>query len=62
MSLKYSAWGDGYQTCALSGSPSRWFVEYRVKDRLVGVLTYQDDDRYERGRQELESRAGEGRR
>ena len=60
--LKYVAWGDGYQTCALSGSPSRWFVEYRVKDRLVGVLTYQDDDRYERGRQELESRAGEGRR
>ena len=53
--LKYTAWGDGYQTCTLSGSTNRWFVEYRVRDRLVGVLTYQDDDRYARGRQQLES-------
>ena len=59
--LKYVAWGDGYQTCTLSGNSSNWFVEYRVKDRLVGVLTYEDDDRYARGREQLESSEGETR-
>ena len=57
--LKYVAWGDGYQTGTRSGNSRSWFVEYRVKDRLVGVLTYEDDDRYARGREQLESSEGE---
>lgn len=48
--LKYSAWGDGYETAEVVRSPGAFTVWYADGNgALVGVLTYNADDDYERG-------------
>jgi NADPH-dependent 2,4-dienoyl-CoA reductase/sulfur reductase-like enzyme len=48
--LKYAAWGDGYERSRLirrdDGSFTAW---YGASGRLVGVLAHEADDDYERG-------------
>ncbi len=55
--LKYSAWGDGYDEAVLTGTDTSWVVWYRHGQELCGVLSVEDDDAYERGQQLLEARA-----
>ena len=55
--LKYSAWGDGYDESVLTGTDTSWVVWYRHGQELCGVLAVEDDDAYERGQQLLEARA-----
>ena len=55
--LKYSAWGDGYDEAMLVETDTSWVVWYRRGQELCGVLAVEDDDAYERGRQLLEARA-----
>lgn len=49
--LKYAAWGDGYDTSRLDehseGAFTVWYSRY---GKLVGVLTHERDDDYEHGR------------
>lgn len=52
--LKYSAWGDGHDGAVPTGSANSWAVFYGSGDRLVGVLTYQDDEAYEGGQELIE--------
>lgn len=48
--IKYSAWGDGYQATEIVERPGGFTVWYAdAGDELVGVLTYNADDDYERG-------------
>jgi 3-phenylpropionate/trans-cinnamate dioxygenase ferredoxin reductase subunit len=50
--LKCAAWGDGYDQCRVcrrgDGSFTAWYGRDR---RIVGVLTHEADDDYERGRE-----------
>ncbi|HSU35850.1 MAG TPA: FAD-dependent oxidoreductase, partial [Propionibacteriaceae bacterium] len=55
--LKYSAWGDGYDEAVLVGTDTSWVVWYRHGQELCGVLAVEDDGAYERGQELLESRA-----
>ncbi len=55
--LKYSAWGDGYDGLVFTGSPDRWTVWYRRGEEICGVLTHNDDAAYEHGQQLLARRA-----
>lgn len=56
--LKYSAWGDGYSSAEFRERPDGFVVWYGDdRGELVGVLTYNCDDDYERGQQLLEQRA-----
>jgi NADPH-dependent 2,4-dienoyl-CoA reductase/sulfur reductase-like enzyme len=49
--LKYSGWGDGFATVRWETRPEGAFVAwYGREGKLVGVLTHQADDAYERGR------------
>jgi NADPH-dependent 2,4-dienoyl-CoA reductase/sulfur reductase-like enzyme len=49
--LKYAAWGDGYEHARLAEREAdRFTVWYERAGVTVGVLTYQADDDYERGR------------
>ena len=49
--LKYAAWGDGYDEARMErGDDGAFTVWYGRDGRLVGVLTHQVDDDYERGR------------
>ena len=49
--LKYAAWGDGYDAARMErGDDGAFTVWYGRDDRLVGVLTHQADEDYERGR------------
>ncbi len=49
--LKYAAWGDGYDAARMDhGDDGAFTVWYGRDDRLVGVLTHQADENYERGR------------
>jgi 3-phenylpropionate/trans-cinnamate dioxygenase ferredoxin reductase subunit len=55
--LKYAAWGDGYDRSRVEEHSDGGFTVWYGRDgRLVGVLTHQADEDYERG-QEL---IGEG--
>lgn len=48
--LKYAAWGDGHATADVverAGSFTVWYGD--ANERVVGVLTYNADDDYERG-------------
>ncbi len=55
--LKYAAWGDGYDRSRIDEHSDGGFTVWYGRDgRLVGVLTHQADEDYERG-QEL---IGEG--
>jgi 3-phenylpropionate/trans-cinnamate dioxygenase ferredoxin reductase subunit len=55
--LKYSAWGDGYDQLVVRGDQGRWTVWYRSGEEICGVLTHNDDDAYERGQRLLARRA-----
>lgn len=55
--LKYTAWEAGHDDRVLVGNDDAWAVWYRSGDLLAGVLTYRDDDAYERGQQLLERNA-----
>lgn len=55
--LKYSAWGDGYDEAVLVDNETSWVVWYRHGQELCGVLAVEDDDAYERGQKLLEARA-----
>jgi 3-phenylpropionate/trans-cinnamate dioxygenase ferredoxin reductase subunit len=49
-SLKYAAWGDGYDDSRFEPRADGGFVARYGRDgRIVGVLTHQADDAYERG-------------
>jgi 3-phenylpropionate/trans-cinnamate dioxygenase ferredoxin reductase subunit len=50
--LKYAAWGDGYDEVVFERRPDGGFTAHYLRDgRLVGVLAHQADDVYERGQQ-----------
>lgn len=56
--LKYSAWGDGYETSHLVEHDDGFTVWYADDEgELVGVLTYQADEDYERGGELIGRRA-----
>jgi len=56
--LKYAAWGDGYDDSRFEPRPDGGFlVSYGRDGRLVGVLTHQADAEYERGQQLIEDGA-----
>ncbi|MGH2890949.1 MAG: NAD(P)/FAD-dependent oxidoreductase, partial [Solirubrobacteraceae bacterium] len=50
--LKYAAWGDGYEEVRFDGpgDGGAFTVWYGREGRIVGVLTHQRNDDYERGR------------
>ena len=52
--LKYAAWGDGYDEYRVVDDGDAWSVWYGKESVLCGVLAVGDDDAYERGRQQLE--------
>lgn len=50
--LKYAAWGDGYDDCRFVGGGEAAFTTwYGRGGRVVGVLTHGRDEDYERGRE-----------
>lgn len=50
--LKYAAWGDGYDEVVFERRPDGPFTAHYGRDgRLVGVLAHQSDDAYERGQE-----------
>ena len=50
--LKYAAWGDGYDEVVFERRPEGGFTAHYLRDgRLVGVLAHQADDAYERGQE-----------
>jgi 3-phenylpropionate/trans-cinnamate dioxygenase ferredoxin reductase component len=51
--LKYAAWGDGYDRAVLTTGREQgaFTVWYARDERLVGVLTHEVDEAYERGRE-----------
>ncbi|MFN8112700.1 MAG: FAD/NAD(P)-binding oxidoreductase [Solirubrobacterales bacterium] len=56
--LKYVAWGDGFDDIRIDERPDGGFVAtYGLDGRIVGVLTHGDDDAYEQGRELVESGA-----
>ena len=60
-SLKYAAWGDGFDHADLDEHQGGGFtVWYSLAGRTVGVLTHDADDDYARGA-ELIARAAAGR-
>lgn len=51
--LKYAAWGDGYDAVRATGHGERLVVEYGRRGVLAGVLAHEDDDAYESGRERI---------
>ena len=47
--LKYCSWGDGFDLERFAETPTGWAVAYGADDVIVGVLTSDWDDVYERG-------------
>jgi NADPH-dependent 2,4-dienoyl-CoA reductase/sulfur reductase-like enzyme len=47
--VKYHAWGDGYERSRLIDHPDGFAVWYESGDATVGVLTYNSDDDYDLG-------------
>ncbi|BBY22122.1 NAD(P)/FAD-dependent oxidoreductase [Mycobacterium stomatepiae] len=54
--LKYHAWGDGYEHSGLRERADGFTVWYETGDAVVGVLTYNADDDYELGEQLIAER------
>jgi len=53
--LKYVAWGDGFSDTDVRQHPGGGFTVWYSQDQVVvGVLTYDADDDYERGRELVE--------
>ena len=56
--LKYTAWGDGFDDVRFVSHPGGGFTAwYLTDDRVVGVLTSEADDDYERGEKLVADRA-----
>jgi NADPH-dependent 2,4-dienoyl-CoA reductase/sulfur reductase-like enzyme len=56
--LKYAAWGDGFEDTRLHDHGDGAFTAWYGRDgRIVGVLTHEADDDYERGRALIEAGA-----
>ena len=56
--LKYAAWGDGFDDTRLDDHGDGAFTAWYGRDgRIVGVLTHEADDDYERGRSLIEGGA-----
>ncbi len=56
--LKYAAWGDGYDVSRFERGPEGAFaVWYGREGRVVGVLAHDRDDAYEQGRSLIEEGA-----
>lgn len=57
--LKYAAWGDGHDDTTVVEHPDGGFTVWYTDDRntVVGVLTHEADEDYERGRELLERTA-----
>jgi 3-phenylpropionate/trans-cinnamate dioxygenase ferredoxin reductase subunit len=53
--LKYHAWGDGYQECQFVDSGDGFTVWYQTHGTTVGVLTCNADDDYELGGRLIEA-------
>jgi 3-phenylpropionate/trans-cinnamate dioxygenase ferredoxin reductase component len=52
--LKYAAWGDGYERARLEPHDDGGFtVWYGRGERLVGVLAHEADDDYDEGRRRI---------
>jgi 3-phenylpropionate/trans-cinnamate dioxygenase ferredoxin reductase subunit len=52
--LKYAAWGDGYDEVRFERGPGGAFAAWYGRDgRVVGVLAHESDDSYERGRSQI---------
>ena len=47
--IKYHAWGDGYQRSRMLSHPDGFTVWYEADDAVVGVLTHNADDDYDLG-------------
>jgi 3-phenylpropionate/trans-cinnamate dioxygenase ferredoxin reductase component len=59
--IKYAAWGDGYDTSRLEQHPDGAFtVWYSHNGKLVGALTHERDGDYEHARQLIAAGAGSG--
>jgi hypothetical protein len=55
--LKYAAWGDGYELSTVSQHDDGGFTAlYGASGKIVGVLTHHADEDYEQG----EKRIGQG--
>ena len=55
--LKYAAWQTTHDDRVLVGGDESWAVWYRSGSMLAGVLSYNDDQAYERGQKLLERNA-----
>ena len=52
--LKYTAWGDGYDETHLERRPDGGFTAwYGADEKIVGVLTHDADEDYERGAERI---------
>jgi NADPH-dependent 2,4-dienoyl-CoA reductase/sulfur reductase-like enzyme len=51
--LKYAAWGDGYEDSRIDRHGDGFTVRYGCEGRLVGVLTHEADDDYERASEQI---------
>jgi NADPH-dependent 2,4-dienoyl-CoA reductase/sulfur reductase-like enzyme len=47
--IKYHAWGDGYQRSRMLSRPDGFTMWYEADDAVVGVLTHNGDDEYDLG-------------
>jgi NADPH-dependent 2,4-dienoyl-CoA reductase/sulfur reductase-like enzyme len=47
--IKYHAWGDGYQRSRMASHPDGFTVWYEADEAVVGVLTHNADDDYDLG-------------
>lgn len=59
--LKHAAWGDGHEQARMverTGGFTLWYTD--AQDRVVGVLTYNADEDYERGRELVSGRDAVG--
>jgi 3-phenylpropionate/trans-cinnamate dioxygenase ferredoxin reductase component len=48
LTIKYHAWGDGYERSTFLERDGGWTVRYEAGGTAVGVLTCNADDDYER--------------
>ncbi|WP_196073237.1 NAD(P)/FAD-dependent oxidoreductase [Nakamurella alba] len=55
--LKYTAWGDGYDEVDIDDDGDGFTVRYGRHGELVGVLTHHRDEDYERGQGEVARRS-----
>jgi NADPH-dependent 2,4-dienoyl-CoA reductase/sulfur reductase-like enzyme len=53
--LKYHAWGDGYEHCQFVPHDDGFTVWYEARGAAVGVLTYNADDDYEKAEHRIKT-------